>query len=404
MTSDKKAATAKPLNGLVVVDLSRVLSGPFCTMSLADLGAEVIKVEEPGKGDDTRHWGPPFLNGESTYFLSVNRGKKSVTLNLKEPRACDLLRCLLQRADILVENFRPGTLDRLGFSHARLSQDHPRLIYASISGYGSTGPRAAEPGYDVVILGESGVMSITGYPDGPPTKMGISIADVLTGLYAFQGILLALYSREKTGLGSHVDVALLDCMVTALTYQAGIYFATEQDPQRLGNRHPSLAPYEAFMAQDGYLIVGVGNESQWQKFCLAVELPDLARDPRFDSMACRIQNYTELRSLLAVQFAKRPAQELIARFRGAGIPCGHIRSISEVFADPQLAARNMILEHQHATAGAVCSVGNPIHIEGQSHYADLPAPMLGQHNHEIFVDRLGLPESELHDLQAASVI
>lgn len=364
-------------------------------MNLADMGAGVIKVETPGSGDDTRHWGPPFLNGESTYFLSINRGKKSVTLNLKDPRGKELLHRLLERADVLVENFRPGTLERLSFGYSTLAARYPALIYASVSGYGSNGPRASEPGYDVIVQGESGVMSVTGFPEGPPMKMGISIADIITGMYAFQGILLALIARSRTGRGTYVDVALLDSMVSALTYQAGIFFATGQNPERMGNRHPSLAPYEAFMARDGYLIVGVGNEAHWKKFCAAMDLPVLAADPRFETMAGRVQNYSELRASLLERFHERDAADWIAAFRQAGIPCGLIRSVSDVLADPQLAVREMILAHEHPLAGTVKSMGNPIKLGGASCSADLPAPTLGQHNREVYTDQLGLSEADL---------
>lgn len=373
-------------------------------MNMADMGAEVLKVESPGQGDDTRQWGPPFLNGESTYFLSVNRGKKSITLNLKDPRGKELLEKLLREADVLVENFRPGTLERLGFGYEQVRERHPGLVYVSISGYGATGPRASEPGYDVIVQGESGVMSVSGFPDGPPTKMGVSIADIITGMYALQGILLALLARTKGGKGSHVDVGLLDSMVTALTYQAGIYFATGNVPKRMGNRHPSLAPYEAFMARDGYFIVGVGNEAHWKKFCAALEMPELAADPRFESMAGRVRNYDSLREQLAGQFARRDASDWVAALRRSGLPCGLIRSVAEVFADPQLAAREMVVTHEHPVAGPVRTVANPIKMDGVGASADLPAPVLGQHNREIYVDRLGMSLEMLEAYRRDGVI
>ena len=394
----------KPLSALRIIDLSRVLSGPFCTMSLADMGAQVIKVEVPARGDDTRYWGPPFLNGESTYFLSVNRGKKSVTLNIKDPRGKKLLSRLLEKADVLVENFRPGTLDRLGFGYEQLSKTCPRLIYVSISGYGLTGPRSSEPGYDVIIQGESGVMSVSGFPEGPPTKIGISIADILTGMYAFQGILLALHTRGKTGRGTHVDTGLLDCMVSALTYQAGIYFATGNNPQQMGNRHPSLTPYEAFMAQDGFFIVAVGNESLWKQFCEVLELPELTTDSRFSIMGARVKNHEALYGILSHRFLQRPATEWVATLRGAEIPCGHIRNVAEVFADPQLGAREMILTQDHPVAGRVRSLGNPIKMDGVSYTTELPAPCLGQHNREILGRELGLSDAALTTLRQEGVI
>src|SRR5213594_1485449 len=267
-------------------------------MTLADLGAEVIKVEAPGKGDDTRAWGPPFLAGESTYFLAINRSKLGITLDFKKPRGRELLHRLLELSDILIENFRPGALEKIGLGYEGTHKLHPRLIYCSISGYGHTGPRRMEPGYDVIIQGESGVMSVTGAPDGPPFKMGISIADITCGMYAAQGILAALYQREKTGKGQKIDIALLDSMVSTLTYQAGIFFATGQAPQRMGNRHPSIVPYETFEASDGFFNLGVANDSQWLTLCAALGSRELAEDARFASVALRVKNYEDLRSRL----------------------------------------------------------------------------------------------------------
>ena len=259
-----------PLAGITVLDLTRVLSGPYCTMLLADMGARVIKVEQPGKGDDTRAWGPPFLAGESTYFLSINRNKESLTLDFKAPAGRAVLDTLVARADVLVENFRPGTLARQGLDYAVLAQAHPRLIYASLSGYGHTGPRAAEPGYDAVLQGEGGLMSITGPADGPAYRLGVAVADIVTGMFAAQGVLLALLAREQTGRGQHVDVAMLDSVAALLTYQAGIVFATGASPGRLGNRHPSIAPYDTFETADGPLVLAVGNDDQWGRFCNVV--------------------------------------------------------------------------------------------------------------------------------------
>ncbi|HEU5393549.1 MAG TPA: CoA transferase, partial [Candidatus Methylomirabilis sp.] len=272
-----------PLDGLKVLDLTRILAGPFCTMILGDMGADVVKVENPEGGDDTRRWGPPFVEGESAYFLSVNRSKRSVTLNLRAPKGKALLADLLARADVLIENFRPGTIARLGFGYEAAAARNPRLIYCSISGFGQTGPEALRPGYDLIVQGESGVMSLTGFADGPPCKVGLSIADIIAGMYAVQGIAFALFAREKTGRGQRIDVALLDGMISFLTYQAGIYFATGRSPSRMGNLHPTIMPYETFEAADGHLNVAVGNNSLFQQFCRVLGLPALAADPRFDT-------------------------------------------------------------------------------------------------------------------------
>jgi len=281
-----------PLAGIRVIDFTRVLAGPFCSMSLGDMGAEVIKVEEPGKGDDTRGW-PPFAGGEATYFMSVNRNKKSLTLNMKAPEGQSILRALIAKADVVLENFRPGTMERLGFGYDALKKTNPRLVYCSISGFGESGPESSRPGYDLIVQGESGVMDLTGFPDGPPVKVGNSIGDLVAGMAAAQGVTLALLSRSQTGKGQKVEIGMLDVMASLLTYQAGLYWNAGGKPARRGNQHPSIVPYEVFQAQDAYLTLGVANNSLWERMCRAIGREDLARDPRFDSEAnhrlCREQ-------------------------------------------------------------------------------------------------------------------
>ena len=393
-----------PLEGVRVLDLSRILSGPYATMTLADLGAEVIKVEDPRKGDDTRVWGPPFVEGESSYFLAINRSKLGVTLDFKKPRGRALLERLLARADVLVENFRPGALDRLGLGFEHLHARLPRLIYCSISGYGHTGPRRAEPGYDVIIQGESGVMSVTGSPDGPPTKMGVSIADITAGMYAVQGILAALYQREATGRGQKVDIALLDSMVSTLTYQAGIYFATGRTPRRMGNRHPSIVPYETFEASDGCFNLGTANQAQWETFCAAAGLPELLGDPRFATVALRVGNYEALRARLDAEFRKKPVAHWLLLLRGAGLPCGEVRTVPQALADPQLAARGMILELEHPKAGRIRQTGSPLKLSAAGGSRASAPPLRGQHNAEVYGRILGLPDSDLDQLAREEVI
>ena len=268
-----------PLSGVTVLDFTRVLSGPYCTMLLADMGARVIKLEQPVRGDDTRAWGPPFVHGESAYFLSINRNKESVTLDLKHPLARRPLEALLEKADVVVENFRPGAMERLGLGYDDLHARFPGMVYCSISGFGQTGPRSAEPGYDAVIQGEAGLMSITGDADGPPFRLGVAIADIVSGMFAAQGIAMALLARARTGRGQRVDVGMLDATAALLTYQAGIYFATGKTPVRMGNRHPTIVPYETFAALDGDFVVAVGNDEQWRRFCAAIDEPALAEDP-----------------------------------------------------------------------------------------------------------------------------
>jgi crotonobetainyl-CoA:carnitine CoA-transferase CaiB-like acyl-CoA transferase len=370
-----------PLENLRVCDLSRILSGPYCTMTLGDMGAEVIKVEPP-TGDDTRGWGPPFIQGESAYFLSLNRNKKSIVLDLKTEAGKDALWKLIQKSDVLVENFRAGTLARLGFDFDQVSKKNPRLIYCSITGYGHTGPRASAPGFDVVIQGESGAMDVTGFPDGPPVKFGLSIADIVAGMNAAQAILLALRVREMTGLGQHIDIALLDSLVGCLTYQAQTYFAGVT-PKRLGNRHPSIAPYEMFETTDGFMNVGVGNEGLWKKFCAAIGLRELCEDPRFASNANRLRNYDSLRTLLAGKLKTKSRAEWRGILEEAGVPSGNIHTVKEVFEDPQIQARGMIAQVNHSTIGQLRLVGIPIKMSESPGEIRLPPPRLGEHSEEI---------------------
>src|SRR5437899_3972780 len=323
-----------PLEGSRVIDLTRILAGPYCTQALADAGADVVKVEEREKGDDTRGWGPPFVEGESTYFLSVNRGKRGITLNVKDPRGRDLLWRLLDHADVLVENYRPGTLDRLGFSYDEVHRRRPSLIHASISGYGADGPWGGRPGYDAVAQGEGGLMSITGSPDGPPFKLGASLVDVLAGMTAFQGILLALLRRHSRGEGARVEASLLESLLPTLTYHAATWLLAAQVPARLGNRHPSLAPYETFEARDGHVIVGIGNEPLWRAFCSALGRRGLAADPRFDTNARRVSNYDALRAVLAPLLRARRVGEWLTTLAEAGIPCGRVRTVAEALENP----------------------------------------------------------------------
>jgi crotonobetainyl-CoA:carnitine CoA-transferase CaiB-like acyl-CoA transferase len=394
----------RPLEGIRVLDLSRVLAGPFATITLADLGAEVIKVEEPGKGDQTRTWGPPYLEGESTYFLSINRSKLGITLDFKKPKGRELLFRLLERSDVMIENFRAGVLDRNGLGFQRLSKSYPRLIYCSITGYGHTGPRSAEPGFDVIIQGESGIMSVTGDPEGPPCKVGVPIADIVAGMYAVQGILAALFQRQTTGRGRKIDVALLDSMISALTYQAGIYFGTGVTPQRMGNRHPSLVPYEIYEASDGYFTIGVTNESLWNRFCDALRLGGLKRHPLFSSGALRVKNYKTLRRRLVPLLRRHKMAYWLDRLRTAGIPCGEVRSVAQALKEPQLRAREMILELDHPKAGKIRVTGSPMKMSGMEPALSAPPPLLGQHNREVYCGLLGLSPEELRQLRTDRII
>jgi crotonobetainyl-CoA:carnitine CoA-transferase CaiB-like acyl-CoA transferase len=370
-----------PLQGLRVLDFTRVLAGPLCTMLLGDMGAEVIKIEDPRGGDDTRAWAP-FVDGWSTYFLSVNRNKKSAAIDLKSDDGRRLLEQLIDSADVLVENFRPGTLDRLGFGVAAVRARNPRLIYCSISGYGHDSPRRDEPGYDMVIQGESGLMDVTGFPETGPTKVGVAITDCLAALYAVQGILLAIISRQQTGRGQHLDLALLDSAVSVLGLPAGIVAATGATPGRLGNAHPSLAPYQPYPAADGYVVVAVANERLWSKFCAAMGLDDLERDPRFATNTDRLAHRDELNARIDTRFSGQTVETILGALQRAGVPSGRIRTVTDVLDDPALAARQMLVSLQAGTRTVIVP-GNPIHLSDLPPLETSPPPRVGEHTAAI---------------------
>ena len=377
------AGAHAPLAGVRVLDLTRVVSGPFATMQLGDLGADIAKVEEPAKGDESRTYGPPFEGGESSYFLSVNRNKRSIALDLKSVAGRDKALALAASADVVVENFRPGALDRLGLGWEVLREINPRLVLCSITGFGREGPDAERPGYDLIVQGESGVMSVTGQPDGPPTKVGVSIADLVTGLFAAQAIMAALRRRDLSGQGCRVEVAMLDALASLLTFNAGIYFATGQNPARRGNAHATIVPYETFEASDGWINIGIANDKFWALFCPAAGCQALRDDPRFATAPARVEHRAELLSLLIPVIRQRSRRHWVETLAAAGVPCGEIRSVSEVCEAPQLTARGMILAAQHPTAGTVRSVASPARFNGAAPPAPRAPPLLGQHTEEV---------------------
>jgi crotonobetainyl-CoA:carnitine CoA-transferase CaiB-like acyl-CoA transferase len=399
-----EAGRDAPLTGITVLDLTRVLSGPYCTMLLGDMGARVIKVEQPGRGDDTRAWGPPFVGDESAYFLSVNRNKESVTIDFKASGGRALVERLAAGADILIENFRPGTLARVGLDYATLGARHPRLIYASISGFGQSGPRRDEPGYDAVVQAEAGLMSITGPGDGPAYRLGVAVADLVTGMFAMHGILLALIARGRTGRGQQVDVAMLDATAALLTYQASIYFTTGEPQRRMGNRHPSIAPYDTFDAADGEFVLAVGHDAQFARLCEITGLDALARDPRFTTNAGRVRHYAELLPPLAAAFRGRTRADWIATLTRAGVPAGSVRNVGEVLRDPQLLHRAMIEAVDHATAGTINQLGLPVKLSGTPGAITRPPPTLGQHTEDVLAADLGLAAPEIARLRAAGIV
>jgi len=391
-----------PLDGLTVLDFSRVLAGPYCTMQLADLGARVIKIEQPGRGDDTRAWGPPFIGGESAYFLSVNRNKESLALDLKHPLARRAIDALLPRASVLVENFRPGTMERLGLGYDAIAARHAGLVYCSISGFGQTGPRRLEPGYDAMMQAEAGLMSITGAADGPPFRLGVAIGDIATGMFAVQGILAALLARVRTGRGQRVDIAMLDAVTALLSYQASSALATGETPLRMGNRHPSIAPYDTFAVADGEFVLSVGNDDQFRRLAIVLERPALADDRRYLTNADRVVNAEALRHDLSALLSRWRRDDVLAALKRAGVPGAAVRTVTQALADPQLAAREMIVPLEHVSAGTIRVLGTPLKLSETPAAIRTPPPTLGQHTDTILMADAGLTKVEVASLRDAA--
>ena len=390
------------LSDIKVLDLTRVLAGPYATMLLADLGAEIIKIEQPEKGDDSRAFGP-YKNGESAYFMSINRNKESITLNLKAPEGKEILKELVKQVDILVENFRPGTMEKLGLGYDVLKEINPRLIYASSTGYGQTGPYSQRPAYDAVVQAMGGIMSITGQPDGVPTRVGTSIGDITAGLFCAAGILAALHERERSGVGQMVDVAMLDCQVAILENAISRFEFTGEIPHPIGNRHPSIVPFEPFDTLTTPIMLAAGNDRLWVTLCGLMEL-DLADDPRFKTNPLRNENYAALRPILAERFMTKTAEEWQQMFDDAGIPCGPINTVDKVVTNEQVVAREMILEVEHPTAGATRIPGIPIKLSRTPGEIRLPAPVLGAETEKILTRCLNLTPEQIADLREKQVI
>lgn len=396
-----------PLDDLLVLDLTRVLSGPYGSMQLGDFGARVIKIERPGEGDDTRAFGPPFLRGESVYFLSINRNKESLAVDLKKAEGQALVRELAARADVLLENFRPGALERLGLSYAALREVNPRLVYTSLSGFGHAGAPewVARPGYDLVVQGMSGLASLTGEPEQPPLRCGVAIADLVAGLYGVIGTLVALHARERTGRGQHVDVSMLDGQISLLTYYAGNFFATGETPVRMGNRHPSIVPYGTFRSRDGYFNLACGTDAMWR--ALAGEVlgrTDLASDPRFATNAGRVERRNELLQEVEQILATQPSAWWLACLEAAGIPCGPIYTVAEALGHPQVQARDMVVGLKHATAGDLQVTGVPVRLSETPGSVRTPPPRLGEHTRQVLGELLGKTGKELDELARRGVI
>jgi crotonobetainyl-CoA:carnitine CoA-transferase CaiB-like acyl-CoA transferase len=395
------------LSHIRVLDLSRVLAGPWATQALADLGAEVIKVERPGTGDDTRGWGPPWLHeesGESAYFVSTNRGKRSVTIDIARPEGQDIVRRLAAQSDVLVENYKAGALDRYGLGHGPLMVLNPRLVYCSITGFGQTGPYRERAGYDFLVQAMGGLMSITGEPDGEPMKVGVAITDILTGMYAATAILAALAYRERSGRGQHIDLALLDVQVAMLANHAENHLLTRKPAERLGNAHPSIVPYRAFATRDGHIVVAVGNDGQFARLCEVAGIPELASDAKFATNAARVRNRAELEARLSQIVARRDSRDWIGALEAATVPCGPINDLAQVFADPQVRHRGMEIDAPHPLAGKVPMVRSPIRLSESSARGDIPPPLLGQHTAEVLKGLLGMDDAEVDALRAKGVV
>jgi CoA:oxalate CoA-transferase len=394
----------KPLAGVRVLDLTRVLAGPYCTMMLSDLGAEIVKIEVPLTGDDSRSFGP-FKNGKSLYFLNVNRGKESVAINLKTGAGKKLLRDLAKKCDVLVENFRPGTMEKLGLGWDVLQKDNPALIYAAVSGFGHTGPDSLRPAYDILVQAMGGVMSITGWPDSPPTRVGLSMGDITAAIFTSTGIVSALYQREKTGKGQKVDVSMLDCQLAILENALVRYQVEGKPPAPLGTRHPTITPFQAFQASNGWFVVAVGNDALWNTFCAAIKRPDLAVDPRYSSNGDRTINISGLEAELGKMFAVKPMKEWLALLETAGVPCAPVNTIDKVLEDRQLKARNMFVTVDDPVAGKIIIPGNPIKMESIPECPDRPpAPEIGEHTDKLLRSLLGLGDEEIERLKSEGVL
>ena len=402
MTSQNSGEGA--LEGVRILDLTRILAGPLSTMMLGDMGADVIKVEPVGAGDDTRTWGPPFVAGESAYFLGINRNKRSITLNMAAKPGQDMLAKLIARSDVLVENFKLGTLEKWGFGDDWLEIHAPRVIRCSITGYGSTGPKARLPGYDFILQAESGLMSICGEPDGTPMKFGVAIVDIVTGMLACNAILGALNARHRTGRGQHVEVSLFDSSLAMLANVASNYLVSGKDARRFGNGHPNIVPYTAYPTRDDMIAVAVGNDTQFARFATALGRPGWASDPRYVKNPDRVANRDTLDPLIAEALAADGAEGWLAKLAAAGIPCGRINSVAQALNDPHTAAREMVRVVKHPTAGELKLLGIPFRFSATPASVRRPPPTLGQHTEQVLRDELGLSDERIAALRAEKII
>ena len=395
--------STQALSGIRVVDLTRVMAGPYCTMLLGDLGADVVKIERPGAGDDTRSWGPPFIDGISAYYLCVNRNKRSITLDLKHPAGQEILWRLIEQADVLVENFSPGTVERLGFGYEAVRGRRPQIVYCSISGFGQTGPGKDRTAYDQIVQGMSGLMSVTGFPDGVPTRFGVPIADIAAGMFAAYAIVAALFHRQRTGEGQYIDTSMLGGQVALLTYQAGIYFATGETPKRTGNAHPIVAPYQTFSTADGYVNIAAGNDAIFARLCRALGLERLLGDPRFQTNAGRITNLPALVESIEAALKNYRTAEVVALLDAADVPCGPIYTVPEVFADPQVQHLELRQRVPHPALGEVDQLGFPYRFSASPAAIRRHPPLLGEHTEEVLAE-VGYSPAQIARLREAGAV
>jgi CoA:oxalate CoA-transferase len=394
----------KPLEGIKVLDFTRVLIGPYSTMMMSNLGAEIIKVERPEGGDDSRDFGP-FVNGQSAYFVSINRGKKSIALDLKNKDAMIIIKDLIARVDVIVENFRPGTMEKLGLGYEECKAINNKVIYASLSGFGQTGPYSDLPAYDMIVQGMGGIMSITGYPDSPPVRVGTSIGDIVGGVFGTCGILSALYHREKTGKGQMIDVAMLDCQVAILENAIARYSATGKVPTPIGSMHPSITPFGAFKTRDSYIIIAAGNDNLWEKLCRLINNTDLFQDERFKTNGLRCQNQETLREIIEEGLSGKITKEWLEILKSGGIPCGPINAINQVFEDPQVIARNMLIDVEQPGIGKLKIAGNPIKMSlMEDTVSEEYAPQIGEHTEDILKGLLGYDDTLVENLVNSNAI
>ena len=399
------SVTNNLLENICVIDLTRVLAGPYCTMMLGDLGADIIKIEVPGRGDDTRHWGPPFTKGgESAYYLSANRNKRSMTLNLKSEEGLEILKKLIAKGVVLVDNFKTGTLSRWGLDYETLQKIRPGLIYCTVTGYGYTGPYSSRPGYDLIVQATGGFMSITGPENGDPSRAGVAIADISTGMFAANAILAALYSREQTGKGQRIDMSLLDSQVALLSYAATNYFVSGSITNRLGNAHPNIVPYQSFKARDMHFVLAVGNDKQWEIFCKSINKPEWIDDEKYSTNALRVNNRKQLIDQLSKLFATQNAGYWLEIFDKVGLPSGPINELDKVFENEQIKSREMQIELPHSIDNKVTLLNSPIKIPTSPTKTHKAPPTLGEHTEEILKEKIGLDQDTVARLRDEGIL